>query len=68
MLRCGKCEAKGFITVEEGEFHCHLCGFVWYLERSAGRVRGRCPGTGVKDAERRHARPAAGEGTWPGAE
>jgi hypothetical protein len=39
MLTCDKCGAKGFITVEEDEFHCVLCGFVWYLERSAGQTR-----------------------------
>ncbi len=35
MLTCDKCGAKGFITVEGDEFHCHLCGFVWYHDISA---------------------------------
>jgi len=37
MLTCDKCGAKGFITLEGDEFHCHLCGFVWYLGRAADR-------------------------------
>ena len=38
MLTCDKCGAKGFITVEGDEFHCRLCGFVWYLEKEAGQT------------------------------
>ncbi len=66
MLTCDKCGAKGFITVEEGEFHCVLCGFVWYLERNGGQAhvagrRRRTPRTGTH-GER------AKEGAWPEAE
>jgi hypothetical protein len=39
MLTCDKCGAKGFITLEGDEFHCHLCGFVWYLGREAGKKK-----------------------------
>ncbi len=39
MLTCGKCGAKGFVTVEEDEFHCVLCGFVWYPGRERGKTR-----------------------------
>jgi uncharacterized Zn finger protein (UPF0148 family) len=65
MLTCDKCGAKGFITVEEGELHCVLCGFVWYLERSggqaheAGRKRGTLTGTRA---------PLQRRDPWPGAE
>jgi hypothetical protein len=39
LLTCDKCGAKGFITLEGDEFHCHLCGFVWYLGREAGKKK-----------------------------
>jgi hypothetical protein len=39
MLTCEKCGAKGFIALEGDEFHCVLCGLVWYArKRDAGRV------------------------------
>jgi hypothetical protein len=67
MLTCDKCGARGFITVEGDEFHCCLCGFVWYPSRSAGpageETGSRCgrPGTGTRIPRQRR-------DTWPGAE
>ncbi len=67
MLTCDKCGARGFITVEGDEFHCCLCGFVWYLGRSTGKAgeetgsrRGK-PRSGTRIPRQRR-------GTWPGAE
>ncbi len=54
MLTCDKCGARGFITVEEDEFHCRLCGFVWYLGRE-GQDRRKRPGAPRRDV------PPAGE-------
>ncbi len=37
MLTCEKCGAKGFITLEVDEFHCVLCGLVWYVRKREAR-------------------------------
>jgi len=65
MLTCDKCGAKGFIAVEEDEFHCLRCGLVWYLKkRRTGSQRKREKGR--KAAVMRRA-PEAKEGCpWPG--
>jgi hypothetical protein len=71
MLTCDKCGAKGFITLEGDEFHCHLCGFVWYLGREAGKEK-KVIGPGLGGQRKKNSKRQqlfeAKEGTWPGAE
>ena len=70
MLNCDKCGARGFITVEGDEFHCCLCGFVWYPGRK-GQPEKKKPGTRARallPAGEYQRKRGSKEGTWPEAE